>query len=419
MAQESSPRKWIFASLFAAILGLIDTALLTAQHYRIANEGLMQKSFCTLSSFIDCDTALTSEYAHVLNIPNSELGFLYYAVAAILLIWALASSQRQRSILEFLLLASGAAALYSLYMAYLLTAKLRIICLFCMGSHILAVAIFILLLIATKTPIWKLIHFIGDYFSRTFKAPDEETKRTSFVQYLVSSIVIFGVGILFFFGLNERAHSGPPQFSEQSLLRHFYSQEPIEIPTEGKPILGNKEAPITIAEFSDFQCPFCRRAAFSLKPYLGKFRNDVRIVFNNYPLDQSCNPAMQQAMHPAACIAAKAALCVYQEKGDLAFWKFHDLIFENQKRISHSLLTKTLAPEIGMTAAALGECIASNQIEGRLAQDVELGNSIKISGTPAIYINGRYLSGWVEPKILRTIVKYELKRLKGEWTPSP
>ncbi len=116
MSAGYSTRKWIFASFFAAILGLIDTAVLIAQHYRIADEGLMQRSFCTLSSFIDCDTALTSSYAHVMNIPVAELGFLFYAVVAILCIWALSSEKRRPSILAFLFISCGLATCFGIYM---------------------------------------------------------------------------------------------------------------------------------------------------------------------------------------------------------------------------------------------------------------------------------------------------------------
>ena len=399
MTAPSSPRKWLFASLFAALLGLIDTAILTAQHFRIANEGLMQKSFCTFSSLVDCDTALTSAYAHVWNIPSAELGFLYYAIVAIVCSWALASETRRHTILQFLCLSGLAASAYSIYMAYLLVAELHIICIFCLASHLLTLLIWIFSLVAIRFR----IKDCGSLFG---------SQKAVLAQYVILRVLVGLVGVLFFRGINKAAHSGPPQIDAQALIRHFYAQRPLELTVTDRPAWGPDGAPVTIIEFSDFQCPFCRRAAFSLKPFTGQFRDEVRIVYLNYPLDASCNPAMEHAVHPMACLAAKAALCVYQEKGNEAFWKYHDLIFENQKRLSHSLLTNQLASAIGMSAAELDPCIISPRIESRLAADIELGTQAGIEGTPAIYINGRSLSKWMEPSILRAIIKSELERLQ-------
>jgi protein-disulfide isomerase len=117
-------------------------------------------------------------------------------------------------------------------------------------------------------------------------------------------------------------------------------------------------------------------------------------------------------MHGMACLAAKAVLCAYKEKGEEAYWKYHDLVFENQKQISHSLLTRKLAPKIGMDIDAMEKCIVSSDIEARLAREVEIGMKVGISGTPAVYVNGRYLRGWIEPTILRAVIEAELKRSK-------
>lgn len=395
MTIEPSSRKWIFASLFAAILGITDTAILTAQHYRIAEQGLLQKSFCTFSSLIDCDTALTSDYAHLWRIPVSEMGLLFYVVIIVLLLWALNSTTRRRSILEYLLLVASIGTIYSLFMTYILTRVLGVICIFCSISHLLTVTIFIFLLAGAKAGPLKIL-----------------TQRKAFVQYLIVSVLIYGVGIPFFFGLNKQSHAEPPKFDRQALLRHFYSQKPISFELPDAPSSGPERAPITIVDFSDFQCSYCRLAAFSLKPFLGEFRNQVRIVYLNYPLDNSCNPTAG-TRHPAACIAAKAALCVFQEKGNDAFWEYHDLIFENQRKLSHTLLTKQLAPQIGMTEAGMGQCMIRAEIESRLAQDIRLGNENGIQSTPSIYINGRYLRSWAQPKILRAVIAAELKRVKG------
>lgn len=385
--------------MIASLAGIIDAAILTAQHYRIAKEGLMQKSFCTLSALIDCDTALLSEKAYLVSLPdfrlpNTEAGLLFCVIVLVLSLWAWAAPERRRSLFQFILLLSSLAAVFCLYMAYVLFFELKVICIFCVLSYVIVIVILLaswMVLLGPLRPFLSLGRFL---------------------QYALLSLVIFGLGVAFFFGLNKRAHSGEPQFNEAELTTIFLRQEPVDILVDNRPTWGDPKAPITIVDFSDFQCPFCRRAAFSLKPSLGPYRAHVKIVYMNYPLDNSCNPNIEHKMHPAACLAAKAALCAFKKDSAL-FWSAHDFIFENQKKISRNLLTKELAPHIGFTEEEMNACLISPEIEELLAEDVARGDTAGVRGTPSVYINGRYLRGWMEPKILQAILKAELARARG------
>ena len=416
MSRKNPSHPWIIAIIVCCVLGLIVTGVLTATHYRIAEEGLMQKSFCTFSSKVDCDIPLTSAYSHVWRIPNSELGFLFYVVIGSLALWGLLNTRRRESIFSFIVLASGAALIYAIYMAYLLLIKLAIICIFCMASHLLTCLIFLFALIVRALPPWNLPQFGLHYIVNSFRRQSNPETRTAFFQYLGISMAIYLVGILFFFGLNEQAHSKEPTFNKSSLLVHFYRQEPVAIATAGRPTWGRVDAPVTIVDFSDFQCPFCRRAAFSLKPYVGEFRKDVKIVYLNYPLDSTCNPHLDQARHPAACLAAQAALCAYKQ-GNASFWKLHDLIFKNQDHLTQHLIIEELAPKVGIPATQMRQCIESGQSDSMIAEDIEMGQKAELQGTPAIYINGRYLNGWAQPSVLRTIIAAEIARARGNPPP--
>lgn len=93
--------------------------------------------------------------------------------------------------------------------------------------------------------------------------------------------------------------------------------------------IGPKTAPITIVEFSDFQCPYCRVAAISLKTVMQRFPGKVRLVFRNYPLDNSCNRMMQRPLHTNPCEAAKAAYCA-KDQGKFGCYR---QLFEHQADI--------------------------------------------------------------------------------------
>lgn len=184
----------------------------------------------------------------------------------------------------------------------------------------------------------------------------------------------------------------------------------VQVSVDDDPSIGSADAPVTIIEFSDFQCPFCRKAAFTLKPYLKEFRNDVRFVFFNFPLDSACNPAIQQTMHPVSCVAAKAVLCA-EKQGK--FWELHDEAFENQKRLSRSTLLE-LATKFGLDTAALEKCMSSDEISAVLKRDVDEGNRLEVKGTPAVYLNGRFLRDWPDSERLRMVIESALSSPKPE-----
>ncbi|HEY7699771.1 MAG TPA: thioredoxin domain-containing protein, partial [Vicinamibacteria bacterium] len=120
--------------------------------------------------------------------------------------------------------------------------------------------------------------------------------------------------------------------------------------------LGPKDAPITVVEFSDFECPFCRKGAQTIGEVLAKHPNDVRVVFKNFPIDMTCNDALQRQLHPFACRAAALARCAGQSNPDL-FWRTHDLLFQASE-LSEEILSR-LPAELSLSKAKLESCAAS------------------------------------------------------------
>lgn len=369
---------------------------MTRLHYRMGGLGFDEKSFCNVSEFIDCDTALASRYSHFRTrfgvILNSELGVLYYLLFSIGILYAWFSSYR-RSVLSFFFASSLFACPYSLVMAYLSIFKLGIICLLCLTTYLCNFFLLFLLPKAMEVrfrEIWRFFTFL----------------RPRLAQHLLVTLVFFGVGLIFFKGLNPQIHVAHAEVPKQDYLKAFYAipQQPINLPE--RPIWGNPKGKVTVVDFSDFQCPFCRRAAFTLKPYLKEFRDQVRLIYINYPLDNACNPAIDHPMHPTSCLAAKAALCAFQRG---KFWEYHDKIFEHQKSLSWATLIR-LAGELGMTQEDFEKCMVSEETAKLLQEDIETGSHLEIHGTPSLYINGRLFTDWYQPDRLRMVIESELSR---------
>jgi protein-disulfide isomerase len=183
-----------------------------------------------------------------------------------------------------------------------------------------------------------------------------------------------------------------------------YRLEPprIEVAAEG-PAKGPADAPVTIVEFSDFECPFCSRVVPTLEQVEANYGDKVRIVFRQFPL----------AMHANAQKAAEASLCA-RDQGK--FWEMHDAMFEDQKALGVAQL-KATAGELGLDAESFAQCLDSGEYADEVQADLRAGAEAGVSGTPALFINGQMVAGAVPYEQLAEVIDAELKR-KGVEVPS-
>lgn len=152
-----------------------------------------------------------------------------------------------------------------------------------------------------------------------------------------------------------------------------------EIALEGAPVRGNSAAPVTIVEFSDFHCPFCRNAQSSLSGVRAKYGDRVKFVFRDFPLD---------GLHPKAQVAAAAAHCA-SEQGK--FWEFYDRLFQESDTSDGA--TQRLAKELGMDTKKFEACTASGKYKAQILASVEEGIRLGVTATPTFFVNGRILVG--------------------------
>ena len=151
---------------------------------------------------------------------------------------------------------------------------------------------------------------------------------------------------------------------------------------------GRDGAPVTIVEFSDFQCPACAHAFLDLQDVVRR-RSDVRLVFRHFPLDQHCNDGIEHGVHPMACVAACAAECAAQQG---KFWEYHDLLFENQAGLARDNLF-AFARDLGLDMQRFRTCLDAPETLELVREDVRAGDSLGIESTPTIFINGRRIPG--------------------------
>jgi protein-disulfide isomerase len=179
-----------------------------------------------------------------------------------------------------------------------------------------------------------------------------------------------------------------------------YLTEPFRVDVAGTgPAKGSDKAPITIVEFSDFQCPYCSRVNPAIKQVRDKYGDKVRVVFRQFPL----------AMHDNARKAGEASLCAAEQDNAL-FWKLHDAMFADQQNLSVEGLKGMAGTLEGLDSVAFNECLDSDRQAEKVEQDLQDGTKAGVSGTPAFFVNGRFLSGAATLETFAEIIDDELKR---------
>ncbi|MDR0965431.1 MAG: DsbA family protein [Myxococcales bacterium] len=176
-------------------------------------------------------------------------------------------------------------------------------------------------------------------------------------------------------------------------------EEPkVEVKADG-PAMGPVDAPVTIITFSDFECPYCARAAQTMHKLVNNNAGKIRLVFRSYPLP----------FHKNAKKASEAALCA-NEQGK--FWEMHDKLFESTE--AKTPLTREefgkLASALGLDMAAFDTCLDSGKFGAQIEEDMKIGQQAGVEGTPAFFINGRFVSGARPLEDFQTIVDQELAK---------
>jgi protein-disulfide isomerase len=174
-----------------------------------------------------------------------------------------------------------------------------------------------------------------------------------------------------------------------------------ELDIEGAPIRGNESAPVTIVEFSDFHCPFCRQVQPTLVQLLARYPNQVRLVYMDLPLE---------GLHPQARRAAEAARCA-RDQGK--FWEFHDKVFQGTSDASPEYL-RSLAAGVGLDVAAFDACLTSGKHQAGVQAHLNQGSGLGITGTPSFFVNGRALTGAQPFEAFAQVIDEELRDLAAQ-----
>jgi len=169
----------------------------------------------------------------------------------------------------------------------------------------------------------------------------------------------------------------------------------VEVGYDPGRVRGEARAPVTIVEFSDFQCPYCKKAEAILKDLLGKYSGQIKLAYRDFPL---------RALHPQAQLAAEAGRCA-EEQGK--FCEYHDALFQEQSKLDEAALVKT-AQTLGLNEKSFQTCLKGGKFNAQIEQDVQEGTKAGVSGTPGFFINGEFVNGAQTEAEFEKIIEREL-----------
>ncbi len=224
-------------------------------------------------------------------------------------------------------------------------------------------------------------------------------KATHF--YAVLVVLAFSVGVILGYLIWGRAPAGTavaaqnPGEIAQAPATAAPQYVRYKIPTDGFPSLGPANAPITIVEFADFECPYCRAwEQQTYQPLLAAYPGKIRIVYRDFPLT---------SIHPDAMPAAEAAQCANEQN---AFWQFHDKLFSSSNL--GDAVYQQYAQELGLNMDQFNQCYSTHKYQQAIQADSDFATNLGVNSTPTFFINGLAVVGAQPIDVFKQVIDKEL-----------
>jgi len=367
---------------FLAFSGLADSVYLSISHYRVYTD-IAYESFCAISRSINCDTVSQSPYSIFIGVPVPVWGIIGYTFIMFLLPFAWNREAQKQRLWPILLFISLAFSIYSVILAYISTFYIHSYCMMCIVSF----GINFLLLYYTwlvrkrfsKSGIIKGIildiHFLWG-------------KKKKTIPILISTLCII---IFLLISFPSYWNFSPPVLSKSV---------PSGITDDGYPWIGAEDPELEITEFTDYLCFQCKKMHFSLRKFVEKYPDKIRLIHRHFPMDHKYNPIVKEKFHVGSGTMALFAEYA-QTRGK--FWEMNDVLFAIAGS-TNVLDIKKLAEKVGIDYRALSYSTRNSIIRYKIKHDIAIGMKLGINGTPGYVIDGKVYLGQIPPEILSSVL---------------
>lgn len=238
---------------------------------------------------------------------------------------------------------------------------------------------------------------MNEKITPTPRAETITLKRSHF--YMILVVLAFGIGVLV--GYIAGSRTATTVVAQQPAVQANNAAQPQAVPqrvnvsTDGYPSLGPADAPITIVEFSDFQCPYCRKFyEDTYRALLDAYPGKIRFVYRNFPLT---------SIHPEAFPSAQAAMCANDQN---AFWDYHDKLFSSAD-LGQSVYVQ-YASDLGLDMDKFQSCLSNGAHDAEITSDSNYALSIGVGSTPTFFVNGYKVEGAYPLDYFKQVIDQEL-----------
>lgn len=374
-----------------AILGLIGlglTGYLFIPHLGLMRGEIIGGAVCGQGGLFSCHIVTASRWGSFMGAPLALWGFVGYGV---LIGLALLGRQSEEAAKHSVVLIGLLALVFVLADLFLLGVMAFVIgswCPLCLATYVVNGIILVSACKAVAAADASLFGGLGGAIG--YLIPSVSRPGTHLFWGMTLMSVAGAVGL----------HLGTIYISRGSLkedphhfVHYIQKQERVAVDTSGDPHVGSPNAPLQVVEFSDLRCPVCQRAFKLNRIMLTNHKAKVNFIYKHYPLDTSCNDAIQRQVHPGACELAAATECAHKQG---KFWELHDLIFEKGKDYKISNLNKDVKA-LGLSMSDFDACMDSGEGMEAVKRDIAAGKQIEVRSTPTYVLNGVRISGVLSP----------------------
>jgi len=425
---SEAPPTWRPRALVAllALLGLggMVAAYMTVAHLELFHGTGSFKSICNFDQHLSCDAVNTSDQSEVGGIAIAVFAIPVYATLGFLVAQALGTGpKRGRFALALAHALAWPAVFYSLYLLSVMLFQLGTLCLFCLTLDVVNASALVLTAwsIGARPPALLAEIPRGAADARRIALPAAGIGAAVLALSLVAhgrlrasleaearaAVVASGTDA------RPRGSAGAPDEggddATSSGKKLPTKRWDVEIDDDDASI-GPKDAKVTVVQFADFQCGYCKKLEHAMAAARKTYEGKVRFVFKHFPMNPRCNKVVQNEKHKYACEAALSGECARRQG---KFWPMHAELYKNQHRLERSDLDH-YAELAGLEPKSFAACMSDPSAMEAVLRDTEEGGRVKVNGTPRTFVNGRLFSGVLSEDLLDFVIRIELGEVTGK-----
>jgi protein-disulfide isomerase/uncharacterized membrane protein len=438
---EASAGKRIAAALVLCALAAGVAGLLLLQHHGEPRAVATVNQACGAGESSGCDQVAQSGWSRVAGFPVAAWGLAFYLSLGLLLLLALAAPAELQPALALVALGALAVALVAdLGLLAVQAFAIRAFCKLCLLTYVLGGAAFAALLPARRAATGPLLsrpegrlalagvaagtlailafvfaadttlrgraaartaHLLGAPAPAPAAAtaapepPPDTAAAAPAAEAPAAASAPAGTQDAAYW--REQAQKLQATLDDPRKLEEYFSAKaqrdhdaaPVaQIDLANVPMRGPAEAPVTVVEYSDFLCPYCKQLAQALGGFMPTAGGRIKVYFKNYPLESTCNPKIARSVHTGSCALALGGLCA-QNQGK--FEAYHDRVFATDMHSASTSDVLRIAGEAGLNAQAMEGCLDDPRTKAALDAQIAEGNRLGITSTPTVYIDGKKL----------------------------